>query len=283
MPVDPNQPEDAATLADLPLDELRVYASRLGLRFPPDATAGELLRRIRERQELLLTMDRDALLEICIWGRRPVRHSASKPALAAEIAAIKKMRFEELSDRALQALCILREIPIGSGSPRADMIRALQRAEPWRDYVHRKLRRGIGSMIGRVLAPPEETPPDQVYHYLPEAKSASFKESFEDEGIVGGLTRRIRGAADDYVREKLDEIEARIDRKLDEIDRRLGEWRDREIRNRLTILKWTLIFSIIVALVSLGYDALVSSIRRPGETSVPASPPIRQEHVRNTE
>ncbi len=72
--------------------------------------------------------------------------------------------------------------------------------------------------------------------------------------MVGGITRKIKGVADDYVREKLDEIEARIDRKLDEIDARLGEWRDREIRNRLRIIKITLLASIVVALLSLGYN-----------------------------
>ena len=38
------------------------------------------------------------------------------------------------------------------------------------------------------------------------------------------------------------------------IDARLGEWRDREIRNRLRIVKITLLASIVVALLSLGYN-----------------------------
>jgi hypothetical protein len=58
---------------------------------------------------------------------------------------------------------------------------------------------------------------------MPEDKNAvSLREQIADEGVVGGIARRIRGAADDYVHEKLDEIEQRIDRKLDEIDRRMG-------------------------------------------------------------
>ena len=45
----------------------------------------------------------------------------------------------------------------------------------------------------------------------------------------------------------------RIDRKLDEIDRRLAEWRDKEIANRIKILKITLWASVIVGIVSLIY------------------------------
>ena len=40
---------------------------------------------------------------------------------------------------------------------------------------------------------------------------------------------------------------------LDEIDRRLGEWRDKEIANRIKILKITLWASVIVGIVSLIY------------------------------
>ena len=63
----------------------------------------------------------------------------------------------------------------------------------------------------------------------------------------------MRRGADSYVNVKLDEIEARIDRKLDEIDRRLGEWRDKEVANRVRIIKITLWASVIVSVVSLIY------------------------------
>ena len=54
---------------------------------------------------------------------------------------------------------------------------------------------------------------------------------------------------------------ARIDRKLDEIDRRLGDWRDKEIANRIRILKITLWASVIVGVVSLLYSYIVYLIR----------------------
>jgi AAA+ ATPase superfamily predicted ATPase len=68
------------------------------------------------------------------------------------------------------------------------------------------------------------------------------------------LDRRLKRSADEYLNQKLDEIESRIDRKLDEIDRRLAEWRDKEIANRIRILKITLWASVIVGAFSLIYS-----------------------------
>ena len=87
-----------------------------------------------------------------------------------------------------------------------------------------------------------------------DAYQSMLKEEIEESGLLGGLTNRIKKSADSYVNQKLDEIEARIDRKLDEIDRRLAEWRDKEIANRLRILKITLWASVIVGAFSLIYS-----------------------------
>lgn len=84
-------------------------------------------------------------------------------------------------------------------------------------------------------------------------------------GMLHRVTEQLRGAADSYVAAKLDEIEARVDQKLDEIEaridqksvdlhRQLAEWRDQELRHRLRILKLTLIFTVLVAVLSLGYN-----------------------------
>ena len=54
----------------------------------------------------------------------------------------------------------------------------------------------------------------------------------------------------------MQEIEDRIDYKLDEIDRRLAEWRNRELANRLRIIKITLVVSVVIALLSLLYTYL---------------------------
>ncbi len=256
-----------ASLAQLPLDELKAHATSLGIGFGRDAPHGELLRLIRQRQELLLDLDRQALLDICVWARRPVKKSAGKDALAREITSINKMRFDGLSDKGLSALCRLRELDISSNADRSTAIRALKKAEPIGKYIRRKRRRLMGSLINKLVSTPGSEPDGDKaeYQFLPE-DDRSLKRRIEEEGLVGGITRKIKGVADDYVREKLDEIETRIDRKLDEIDARLGEWRDREIRNRLRIVKITLLASIVVAVLSLGYNY---AKRFTGQTGAP--------------
>ncbi len=88
----------------------------------------------------------------------------------------------------------------------------------------------------------------------PSVKSATIKEEIEESGLFGGISNRLKKSADVFLNQKLDDIEMRIDRKLDEIDRRLAEWRDKEIANRIKILKITLWASVIVGIVSLIYS-----------------------------
>ena len=85
--------------------------------------------------------------------------------------------------------------------------------------------------------------------------------------VLHEVTEKLRGAADTYIAAKLDEMEARVDAKLDHIEQRIdhklielhkqmAEMRDRELRHRLRLLKITLIFTVLVALLSLGYKWL---------------------------
>ena len=87
-------------------------------------------------------------------------------------------------------------------------------------------------------------------------------------GVLHDVTERLRGVADAYVAAKLDEIEARVDAKLDGIERRIDQkilglheqlraLRDQELRHRLRLLKLTLLFSVLVAVLSLGYKWIV--------------------------
>jgi hypothetical protein len=85
----------------------------------------------------------------------------------------------------------------------------------------------------------------------------------------------VKKSADSYVNQKLDEIESRIDRKLDEIDRRLAEWRDKEIANRIRILKITLWASVIVAAVSLIYAYIDVNFFAPQRTPPKTQPPAQ--------
>lgn len=85
--------------------------------------------------------------------------------------------------------------------------------------------------------------------------------------MLHNATEQLRGAADSYIAAKLDEIEARVDEKLDAIEHRLDHKlldvhrqleaaRDRELKHRLRLLKLTLIFTTLVAALSLGYKWL---------------------------
>jgi len=85
--------------------------------------------------------------------------------------------------------------------------------------------------------------------------------------LLSRVADELRGATDSYIAAKLDEIEARVDAKLDHIERRiddkivelhrqLQELRDQELQHRLRLLKITLIFTVLVALLSLGYKWL---------------------------
>jgi hypothetical protein len=93
-------------------------------------------------------------------------------------------------------------------------------------------------------------------------RQQALREEVEESGFFGGIANRVKRQADSYVNQKLDEIEARIDRKLDEIDRRLAEWRDKEIANRIRILKITLWASVVVAAVSLIYSYVQVEMKR---------------------
>jgi hypothetical protein len=123
----------------------------------------------------------------------------------------------------------------------------------------------LGSLVAKVVG---ESDSSSEYQFLPsedsdapataaDGRSPTIKEDIEESGLFGGISNRIKKTADAYLNQKLDEIEGRIDRKLDEIDRRLAEWRDKEIANRLKILKITLWASVIVGAFSLIYSYII--------------------------
>ncbi len=208
---------------------------------------------VRRRQELLLSMDREAMLDVVRWLRLPVRRSANKEHLAQLISQQHPAHHEGLSDRGLGVLAGLSGVEPVSGESRSALERRLRKTGGVGAKLRRFRRSAMGSLVAKLVSS-SNIADSHDYRYLPEDEAQSIKSDIEQTGLVGGVARRLRGVADDYVREKLDEIEQRIDQKLDEIDRRLGEWRDREVTHRLLILKLTLVFSILVALLSLLYD-----------------------------
>ena len=259
----------ARQLSDLPADELAALAEELGLEMPRTTERQALVAAIHGRRQLIALLERDALLEVVRWGRRPVTANATKEQIAREIARVRSMRFAGLSHRGLLALARLRGLPVTDADPVPAVVKKLKRKEGIFSRLGRQRRALVGSLIARIVG---EDPARQEYHYLPPSAApsttgssaapqaprspASLKEEIEEVGLLGGLTNRVKRSADSYLNQKLDEIESRIDRKLDEIDRRLGEWRDKEIANRIRILKITLWASVVVGIVSLIYAYL---------------------------
>ncbi len=255
----------ARQLSDLPLDELSAVAEELGLDVTRNADRPAIVAAIHGRRQLIASLDREVLLELVRWGRRPVTATASKEQVAREVVRAKSMRFAGLSPRALLALAQLRGLPVTEADPVPVLVKRLKKKEGIFSRMGRRRRAFVGSMIARMIG---EDPARQEYHYLPPPPAgtataappprspASLKEEIEEVGLLGGLTNRVKRTADSYLNQKLDEIESRIDRKLDEIDRRLGEWRDKEIANRIRILKITLWASVVVGIVSLIYAYL---------------------------
>jgi hypothetical protein len=250
-------------LAELPKDELVNLAEGLGLDPTRYKTQQDLVTAVHERRQLIASLDRQAMLDVVRWGRRPVTINAGKEQIAQEIARIRAMKFAGLSHRGLVVLAQLRGITCTEADPTPIVVRKLKKQEGFFSRLSRKRRSMLGGMVASLVGEREEAD----YRYLPEPgddahpavspKSASIKEEIEESGLFGGISSRLKKSADVYLNEKLDEIEARIDRKLDEIDRRLAEWRDKEIANRIKILKITLWASVIVGVVSLIYSYIV--------------------------
>ena len=99
-------------LQDLPKDELNHVAEDLGIDAAAYSVRQKLVAAIHERRQLIAAMDRESMLDVVRWGRRPVAANASKEQLAIEITRIKSMRFAGLSQQGLLVLAIMRNIPI---------------------------------------------------------------------------------------------------------------------------------------------------------------------------
>lgn len=266
----PATPAAVATqLKDLPLNELRTMARDYGLNPNDFDTKPALVAAVLDRRTMIGALDRDAMLDVLHWaGRSPTNAAAlSKERLAIEIARVKTMRFVGLSHRGLIVLARLRGIDdVREDDATPDVIARLKSREGLFAKLARKRRQITGKLVSRMLgdgdddahaaehaALPPGTTADQATTASTARKAAerNIKDEIEESGLIAGLTSRMRRSADQYLNQKLDEIEARIDRKLDEIDRRLSEWRDKEVANRIRILKLSLWVTVIVGAATL--------------------------------
>jgi hypothetical protein len=256
-------------LSELPRDELEHLAEEYGLDHTRFKTRQHLVAAIHDRRQMIAALDRDAMLDVIRWGRRPVTVNATKEQIAQEIARIRSMKFAGLSQRGLVVLARMRGVPCAGNDAVPVLVKRLKKQEGFFSRLNRRRRAMLGSLVSRIIGGDGAA---GDYQFLPgegpgagggggagtatavgPSPAGSIKEEIEESGLFGGITSRIKKSADAYVNQKLDEIEARIDRKLDEIDRRLAEWRDKEVANRIKILKITLWASVIVAAFSLVY------------------------------
>jgi hypothetical protein len=273
-------------LSELPPDELAMLAEEYGLDPRRFKTPQETVSAIHGRRQLIASIDREAMLDVVRWGRRPVPINAGAEQLAHEVMRIRRMRFDGLSERGLVALARLRGVEISGGEGVPALVKRLKKQEGLFARINRKRRAWLGAIVSNMIGESDEKgaevqalPPSDRAGTRPAAGSAAanpgagasasassrdrtIKEEIEESGLFGGIASRVKKTADQYINQKLDEIESRIDRKLDEIDRRLAEWRDKEIANRLRILKITLWASVIVAVVSLIYSYI--KVNYPG-------------------
>lgn len=132
------------------------------------------------------------------------------------------------------------------------------------DFARRTGGDFLSMAIGKIITPQED---DTAV--IREGQEAARKavEPTERLAMLHDVAQRLRGVADDFIAAKMDELEARVDAKLDQIEKRiddkivalsrqLQELRDQELRHRLRILNLTLIFSVLVAMLSLLYKWL---------------------------
>lgn len=293
MQVDTHETSGTATLPpppaleSLPTGELVTLAADLGLPAEPNTSREDLVRSIRCRRELLARLDAQTLVEIVTWAGKPPASTTDRIALVRQVASLRKWTYHRLSHKALVALALLRDLPVQPSDPAEAIVAALHKQGSLRERLRKKRREWMASLIGKVLGnrPAPASPPAAADRPAEPARDRQNQLEAEivERGVVRGLASTLRGVTDDYIREKLDEIEARIDRKLGEIDRRLQEWRDREIANRLRILKITLAASLIVAALSFGYNWLKYRVTRTGGpeaspvlVSPPATPPAQR-------
>jgi len=261
-------------LGDLAIDELEAVATEFGLEPGNFKDKAGLVKAIHERRHLIASLDRSAMQDALHWAGKSIAPGCSCEQMAIEIVHIRAMRFSGLSERGLVVLGLLRGCPIDGLESREDLVRALKRQEGFFAKMKRKTRGWMGKRMERMMGdpttdmpPPTAEPRNKPTDQTAGPRQQALREEIEESGFFGGIANRVKKQADTYVNQKLDEIEARIDRKLDEIDRRLAEWRDKEIANRIRILKITLWASVVVAAVSLIYSYVQVEMKRWNQPS----------------
>jgi hypothetical protein len=268
LPALTGTPAAATQLKDLPLAELQTIARDYGLDADLFDTKPGLVAAILDRRTMIGMLDRDALIDVMHWAGKPANATMTRERMALEITKVKSMKFAGLSQRGLVVLGRLRGADVRDTDDTPTVIGKLKSLEGFFAKIGRKRRHIVGKWVSRMIgdsdadavASGQLPPPANREEATRNASNAGggrpdprrkLQDEIEDVGIIAGITGRMRRTADQYLNQKLDEIEARIDRKLDEIDRRLAEWRDKEVANRIRILKISLWATVVVGAATL--------------------------------
>ena len=211
----PSQPEsllneppsllNARHIEKLPKDELDTLAETFGVDPTRYKTRQHLIAALDEHRAIIGMLDREAMLELVQWGRRPVSANASREQLAIEIAAIKSMKFAGLSDEAMRVLARLRGCDVKADDPRHKCVRQMKKQEGFFGRVARKRRAFVGSLVSKIVGGDDE-PGEGEYQFLPAntpgeaaavaqaslSRTSSIKDEIEESGLFGGLTSRIK-------------------------------------------------------------------------------------------
>src|SRR3982751_2514721 len=87
----------AKQLPDLPKDELEHFAEEFGLDPGDYRSRQSIVAAIHERRQMIAAMDRDAMLDVVRWGRRPVTVSAAREEIAQRLLGITPTQSAALS------------------------------------------------------------------------------------------------------------------------------------------------------------------------------------------
>src|SRR5882724_4642522 len=154
----------ARQLHELPKDELKTLAEEFGIDPSRLQSPQHLVAALHERRQLIASMDREALLDIIKWARRPVPLNASKEQLAQEIVRIRSMRFDGLSQRGLVALARLRSISVIEHDAVPILVKKLRKQEGFFARLNRRRRSMLGTLVSNIIGEDEKS---SDYQFLP--------------------------------------------------------------------------------------------------------------------
>ena len=177
----------------MPKDELEHFAEEFGLDPSDYQTRQNLVAAIHERRQLIAAMDREAMLDVVRWGRRPVAVNVSKEDLAQRdrphqadaIRGTFAARIDRPGETARRT----------TGRRRADAGAGPQTQKTGRLFqtLNRKRRAWLGSVVANMIG---EEPKERISSFSPSdtntaatvsQETATIRDDIEEAGLIGGI------------------------------------------------------------------------------------------------